>query len=62
MKLLYRWLAGDYISLLFALRKKEQYEARGFTAFVHRGFTLSDGDVWEVYTLPKKKNHGDFIT
>ena len=42
----------DAVALLFALWKKERYEAKGFRAFVHHGIFPSDGR-WEVYTFPK---------
>lgn len=40
------------VALLYALRKKERYEAKGFHAFVHNGVFPSDG-LWEVYVFPK---------
>lgn len=60
-RLWHSWRNGDAIAHLYALRKKEQYEAKGFRAFVHGGIFPSDG-TWEVYVFPKKKNHGDYIT
>jgi hypothetical protein len=46
---------GDAISLLFALRKKERYEAKGFIAFVHHGVFMND-ERWEVYVMPKARS------
>lgn len=52
----------DAISLLFAQRKKEQYETKGFIAFISHGIFPTD-DLYEVYILGrKKKRHGDFVT
>ena len=51
----------DAVSLLFAQRKKEQYEAEGRLAFIHNGVFPSDG-LYEVYAFPKIKRHRDFIT
>ena len=42
----------DAVALLFALWKKERYEAKGFRAFVHCGVFPNDG-LWEVYVFPK---------
>lgn len=44
----------DAVALLFALWKKERYEARGFRAFVHHGIFASD-KAWEVYVFPKSR-------
>lgn len=38
----------DAVSLLFALWKKERYEAKGFHAMVHHGIFPNDKP-WEVY-------------
>ena len=42
------------MALLFALWKKERYEAKGLQAFVHHGIFPSDGP-WEVYVFPKRR-------
>lgn len=44
----------DAVSLLFALCKKEGYEAEGYHAFVHYGIFSDDG-AYEVYAFPKPK-------
>jgi hypothetical protein len=44
----------DAVSLLFALWKKERYEAKGFRAFVHHGVFPNDR-AWEVYVIPKHR-------
>lgn len=54
-KRLAAWASRDTVSLLFALWKKERYEAQGYRAFVHRGVFANDNP-WEVYVLPKNRS------
>jgi hypothetical protein len=49
------WGRGDAVALLYALWKKERYEAKGFRAFVHHGVFPNDAP-WEVYVFPKARS------
>lgn len=49
---LFSWGRRDAVSLLFALWKKERYEAAGYVAFVHHGIFANDNP-WEVHVIPK---------
>lgn len=48
------------IELLFAQYKKEQWEAKGYDAFIHPGIFPTD-KLYEVYAYPKRVNQSNPI-